>query len=248
MFRRSLQLGTVALLVFSNWASVAQSPKPPDPEPQSDTSQGGGLGSGAVYRVGGKVSPPKAIHAPDPDYSPEALQAHLQGTVVLWLVVGEDGKPRNIRVQRHLGYGLDERAVAVVSGWSFQPAKNDGQPVAVQINVEVNFRLDEPLNALSQGAAFVGIDRKDYPLIVQVLSSKQRRDAKGTVESAEVRITEAGREHKMKISCRSEEGTCHSFAMGYYPGRWKDAKLEMLGQKHGAAKDEWLPAIYSLTR
>jgi len=56
-------------------------------------------------------------------------------------VIGPDGKPRDVRVQRSLGMGLDEKAIEAVRSWKFEPAKKDGQPVAVQVNVEVNFRL-----------------------------------------------------------------------------------------------------------
>lgn len=101
---------------------------------------GGGIGGGA-YRVGGGVSAPRAIFAPDPEYSEEARKAKWQGTVVLWVVIGPDGKPRDVRVQRSLGMGLDEKAIEAVRSWKFEPAKKDGQPVAVQVNVEVNFRL-----------------------------------------------------------------------------------------------------------
>ncbi len=101
---------------------------------------GGGYGGGA-YRVGGGVSAPKVVYDPDPEYSEEARKAKYQGTVVLWLVVAPDGKPQQIRVQRSLGMGLDEKAVEAVRQWRFEPAKKDGQPVPVMINVEVNFRL-----------------------------------------------------------------------------------------------------------
>ena len=101
---------------------------------------GGGIGGGA-YRVGGGVSAPRALFAPDPEYSEEARKAKWQGTVVLWVVVGPDGRAHDIRVQRSLGMGLDEKAVEAVRLWKFDPARKDGQPVAVQINVEVNFRL-----------------------------------------------------------------------------------------------------------
>ena len=70
---------------------------------------GGGTGGGA-FRVGGGVSAPKAIYSPDPEYSEEARKVKHMGTVVLWLVVGPDGKPRDIRVLRTLGLGLDEKA------------------------------------------------------------------------------------------------------------------------------------------
>lgn len=101
---------------------------------------GGGIGGGA-YRVGGGVSAPRALYSPDPEYSEEARKAKWQGTVVLWVVIGPDGRPRDVRVQRSLGMGLDEKAIEAVRTWKFEPAKKDGQPVAVQVNVEVNFRL-----------------------------------------------------------------------------------------------------------
>ncbi len=101
---------------------------------------GGGFGGG-VYRVGGGVSAPRVIYDPDPEYSEEARQAKYQGTVVLWVVIGADGRAREVQVQRALGMGLDQKAVEAVRSWRFQPAMKDGHPVAVQVNVEVNFRL-----------------------------------------------------------------------------------------------------------
>jgi periplasmic protein TonB len=102
--------------------------------------RGGGVGGG-VFRVGGGVSAPKALYAPDPEYSEEARKAKYQGTCVLWLIVGPDGHPRDIRIARSLGLGLDEKAIEAVKQWKFEPAMKDGKPVAVQINVEVDFRL-----------------------------------------------------------------------------------------------------------
>ena len=102
--------------------------------------RGGGVGGG-VFRVGGGVSAPRVIYQPDPEYSEEARKAKYQGTCVLWLIVGPDGRPRDIKVSRTLGLGLDEKAVEAVKSWRFEPAMKDGKPVAVQINVEVSFRL-----------------------------------------------------------------------------------------------------------
>ncbi len=112
----------------------------PGSGPGFGPGHGGGTGGGA-FRVGGGVSAPKVVFSPDPEYSEEARKAKYQGTCVLWLVVGPDGKPRDIRVQRTLGLGLDEKAIEAVKTWRFEPALKDGKPVAVQINVEVSFRL-----------------------------------------------------------------------------------------------------------
>ncbi len=101
---------------------------------------GGGIGGG-VFRVGGGVSAPRAIYDPDPEYSEEARKAKYQGSVVLWAVIDANGRPVQLRVQRSLGMGLDEKAIEAVRTWKFAPALKNGQPVAVQVNIEVNFRL-----------------------------------------------------------------------------------------------------------
>ena len=101
---------------------------------------GGGIGGGA-YRIGGGVTAPRIIYAPDPEFSEEARKAKYQGTVVLWLVVGPDGRAHDIHIYRSLGMGLDEKAIEAIHQWRFQPGRKDGVPVAVEVNVEVNFRL-----------------------------------------------------------------------------------------------------------
>jgi len=102
--------------------------------------RGGGIGGG-VFRVGGGVSAPKVTYQPDPEYSEEARKAKYQGVCVLSLIVGPDGKPRDVKVARSLGLGLDEKAIEAVNQWKFEPAQKDGKQVAVAINVEVTFRL-----------------------------------------------------------------------------------------------------------
>jgi TonB family protein len=108
--------------------------------PGVGAGSGGGIGGG-VYKVGGGISAPQAITAPDPDYTEEARKAKRQGTCVLGLIVDAAGRPRDIKVIRGLGLGLDEKALDAVRQWRFQPALKDGKPVDVQISVEVEFRL-----------------------------------------------------------------------------------------------------------
>jgi protein TonB len=102
--------------------------------------RGGGMGGG-IFKIGGGVSAPRAIYDPDPDYSEEARKAHYQGSVILNVIVDASGHPKDIHIQRSLGMGLDEKAIAAVKTWRFQPALKDGHPVAVQMSVEVNFHL-----------------------------------------------------------------------------------------------------------
>jgi len=102
--------------------------------------RGGGVGGG-VFRIGGGVTGPKAIYQPEPEYSEEARKAKFQGTVVLSIVVGADGVPRDIKVARSLGLGLDEKAIETVKTWKFEPGTKDGKPVATYATIEVAFHL-----------------------------------------------------------------------------------------------------------
>jgi bla regulator protein blaR1 len=94
-----------------------------------------------LYHVGGDVSAPKLVFAPDPQYSEKARQARYQGVCVISVVVDELGKPERVQVVRHLGMGLDKKAVEAVKAYRFEPAMRFGKPVAVTVNIEVNFRL-----------------------------------------------------------------------------------------------------------
>jgi bla regulator protein BlaR1 len=94
-----------------------------------------------LYHVGGDVSAPQLVFAPDPQYSEKARQAKYQGVCVISLIVDAQGNPMRVQVVRHLGMGLDKKAVEAVKAYRFKPAMRFGKPVAVEVNIEVNFRL-----------------------------------------------------------------------------------------------------------
>jgi bla regulator protein blaR1 len=94
-----------------------------------------------LYHVGADVSAPKLIFAPDPEYSEEAKRAKYQGICIVSLIVDAQGNPQRVQVIRHLGKGLDQKAVEAVEQYKFEPAMRHGEPVAVEVNIEVNFRL-----------------------------------------------------------------------------------------------------------
>jgi periplasmic protein TonB len=102
--------------------------------------EGGGYGGG-LYHVGGGVSAPQLVFAPDPEFSDEARRAKFQGVCVVSLVVDPEGNPQRVQVVRHLGMGLDQKAVAAVKQYRFKPATFEGRPVPVEVNIEVTFRI-----------------------------------------------------------------------------------------------------------
>ena len=88
---------------------------------------------------------PKCVSCPPPEYPQAARTKHIEGEVVLELVILPNGRTSDIRVVRGLGMGFDEAAVKAVSHWKFKPIKGPmGNPVPVQTVVEVVFRLGSP--------------------------------------------------------------------------------------------------------
>lgn len=87
------------------------------------------------------VTPPRATYSPPPEFSEQARKQKITGTVRLSLTVGLDGLAHDIKVEKGIGYGLDEKAVEAVSRWKFEPALKDGQPIEKEIKVEVSFNL-----------------------------------------------------------------------------------------------------------
>ncbi len=135
-------IGWIVILLCFGLALTSAQTQPSQEAESSKTAT-----ENEVFRVGGGVSPPTIVHAPDPEYSKQARNARLQGTCVLWLVVDAKGMPRDIMIKRSLGMGLDEEAIEAVRLWRFKPAMKDGVPVAVRIAIEVAFHLgDDPAN------------------------------------------------------------------------------------------------------
>lgn len=92
-------------------------------------------------RLGPGITPPKLLSRREPEYSPEARSAELQGAAVLQAEIGDAGQIGRIAVIEPLGMGLDARAVEALRTWKFSPALRDGRPLAVTIVVEIHFGL-----------------------------------------------------------------------------------------------------------
>jgi TonB family protein len=89
------------------------------------------------------VTLPKPISEVKPQYTPEAVQARIEGTLMMTAVVRTDGMPVDIEITKSLDtrYGLDKQAVAALSQWRFEPGRKDGKPVPVLVTVETRFKL-----------------------------------------------------------------------------------------------------------
>ncbi len=82
---------------------------------------------------------PMPLHTVDADFDdPFARHPYVQVALVNVLVDSE-GMPRDVRVVRGLGFGLDQKAVAAVWHYRFTPALRKGTPIEARRNLEVRF-------------------------------------------------------------------------------------------------------------
>ena len=96
-----------------------------------------------VVRTGPEIVSPRLIKETQPRYTREAMDAKIQGDLMIEVVVRPDGTVGDVRVVRSLDrkYGLDDEAVKAVKKWLFAPGKKDGVAVPVLVEVEVTFTL-----------------------------------------------------------------------------------------------------------
>ncbi len=124
----SLGIALFVAIQAATWSCSLQSP------PVGD-------GDDVVHKVAEGVETPKLTHKVEPEYTEQARDAKLQGTAILAIEVWPDGRAHNIKVERPLNPGLDQKAIEAIRQWRFEPGTKDGKPIKVRANIEVNFRL-----------------------------------------------------------------------------------------------------------
>jgi TonB family protein len=105
----------------------------------------GAAAQSPVFRPSPGIVAPFVTAKTKPEYTEEARLAKMEGSVLLSLVVGADGAPRDVKVIRPLGLGLDERAIENVRSWQFRPGTKNGMPIDVLVDEEVFFRPERTL-------------------------------------------------------------------------------------------------------
>ncbi|MGZ4816493.1 MAG: TonB family protein [Terriglobales bacterium] len=93
----------------------------------SKTSNDSDRYAGPVYKnLGGGISPPRVKESGLPELTKDEATAlrkdEKHQSVVLSLVIDPEGNPRNVKVDRSLSPGLDQKALESVKKWKFDPA------------------------------------------------------------------------------------------------------------------------------
>lgn len=83
------------------------------------------------------------VTAPPPKYPREAVREGAQGTVMLRVLVGTDGTPLEVSIDRSSGNKFLDREAKqhVLKSWRFRPAMRDGVAVQAYGLVPIDFSL-----------------------------------------------------------------------------------------------------------
>lgn len=115
----------------------------PPAAPVTETPQQPVVNEGDLVELAPDVSKPVLVKKVEADYPPVARQKKVEGTVILGLLVDENGQVSDVQVLRPAGgsSGLNEAAVTAVRRWTFRPAVKAGKRVKVRVTYPIVFKL-----------------------------------------------------------------------------------------------------------
>ena len=98
--------------------------------------------SGAASHAG-TLSAPLPLHKEDPKYPSTMMEAHIEGEVILYAVIRQNGTVDSIQLVRGIDDRLNANAMNAFSEWKFEPATRDGQTVDLEAIVHIPFHAPQ---------------------------------------------------------------------------------------------------------
>ena len=84
----------------------------------------------------------QVAYGPLPVYPREARAAEIETDVPVEIVVDPTGSVVDARLERSVGYGIDEATLRAIKKYRFKPALKDGRAVAVRMQWTMQYRLE----------------------------------------------------------------------------------------------------------
>jgi periplasmic protein TonB len=112
----------------------------PQPEPVPEKPA---VVEGQVVDLTPDVVKPELVNRVNPSYPRLAQQKKVEGTVIISILVSENGDVSDARVLREAGgsSGLNEAALSAVRKWKFRPGVKEGKRVKVWMTYPIVFKL-----------------------------------------------------------------------------------------------------------
>jgi hypothetical protein len=97
--------------------------------------------AGPLVSISTVTSAPRVRKEVKPEYTREMIEAKVEGVVRAELLVGGDGRVKEVKMLNDLGYGTREAARELFFKLEFDPAMRDGRPVATWITFSIRYVL-----------------------------------------------------------------------------------------------------------
>ncbi len=94
-----------------------------------------------IPEQGPQLQPPRILHVYLPQYTDKARNGGVEGELIVRALFQGDGKIKNVKVEKGLGHGLDQRAIDSVKRIGFLPAEFDGKEVDAYAQIIFNYKL-----------------------------------------------------------------------------------------------------------
>jgi len=89
------------------------------------------------------LQPPRLLSVSLPEYTGKARDKKVAGEVIVIALFQRDGKLKDAKIEKGIGFGLDERAIDAVKRMAFLPAQLDGKDVDARARIIVGFNLEK---------------------------------------------------------------------------------------------------------
>jgi len=156
--------------------------------------------------------PPEAIKQVMPVYPEGAKKDKLEGTVWVQLLIGEEGKVTDVKVQKSDAEVFNQAAMKAATQWLFKPAMLNGKPTQVWVSVPFRFKLQEKASSAPAVGSMKAknappaedLKADKYPEVIKQVNPKYPEKAtqegiEGTVWT-KMWIDEAGNVVEVKIA------------------------------------------------
>jgi protein TonB len=105
--------------------------------PGSGAGAGGGTNDAPVYFRAG-MERPRLLAGQHPRYTRQAQLAGVEGSVVVRILIGRDGRVRDVHVLTSIPL-LDDEVVHTINRWRYTPPVVEGRPVAMYMIQRIRF-------------------------------------------------------------------------------------------------------------
>lgn len=105
-----------------------------------------------------RIQLPRILQVYPPEYTGKARDQRIEGDLIVRALFQRDGKIKDIKIEKGLGFGLDQRAIEAVKRIGFLPAQIDGQDADAQVEIAFSFTLE--IVSVSVNATNAGVMEK----------------------------------------------------------------------------------------